>query len=164
MALARNPNNIRHRRMIYTCPMHPQIEQDHPGNCPICGMNLEPKGVPVEGSEDLELASMSRRFWIGVILAVPVLVLAMGETALSRFIAPHVSQWIQLALSTPVVLWAGSPFFARGWASVRSWNLNMFTLIALGIGTAWGYSVLALLEADRFPEAYKAHGVAPVYF
>jgi P-type Cu+ transporter len=150
--------------MIYTCPMHPQIEQDHPGNCPICGMNLEPKGVPVEGSEDLELASMSRRFWIGVILAVPVLVLAMGETALSRFIAPHVSQWIQLALSTPVVLWAGSPFFARGWASVRSWNLNMFTLIALGIGTAWGYSVLALLEADRFPEAYKAHGVAPVYF
>jgi Cu+-exporting ATPase len=127
-------------------------------------MTLEPKGVPVEGSEDLELASMSRRLWVGMILAVPVLVLAMGETVLSGFIAPRVSQWIQLVLSTPVVLWAGWPFFSRGWASVRSWNLNMFTLVALGIGSAWVYSVFALLEADRFPESYKAHGVAPAYF
>jgi Cu+-exporting ATPase len=150
--------------MIYTCPMHPQIEQDHPGACPICGMALEPKGLPAAEDEDHELADMSRRFWVGLALAVPVFVLAMGEMPLSGIIAPRVSQWIQLGLSTPVVWWAGLPFFARGWASIRTGNLNMFTLIALGIGTAWGYSAVALLAADHFPNAYLSHGVAPVYF
>jgi Cu+-exporting ATPase len=150
--------------MIYTCPMHPQIAQDHPGSCPICGMTLEPEGVPPSAGEDPELTDMIRRFWIGVALAVPVVVLAMGETALSNVIAPRLSQWVQLTLSTPIVLWAGSPFFKRGWASMRSWNLNMFTLIALGIGAAWGYSVFALLAFNRFPPAYRPNGVAPVYF
>ncbi len=151
-------------RMTYTCPMHPQIEQDHPGHCPICGMALEPKGTPAGDGEDRELLDMSRRFWIGLVLAVPVFVLAMGEIPLSRIIEPRISLWIQLVLSTPVVWWAGFPFFARGWASIRTRNLNMFTLIALGVGTAWGYSVFALLAADHFPAAYLSHGVVPVYF
>ncbi len=150
--------------MIYTCPMHPQIEQDHPGYCPICGMTLEPRGIPEGDREDHELADMSRRFWIGMALAVPVFVLAMGEMPLSGIIPPRISQWVQLVLSTPVVWWAGFPFFVRGWASIRTWNLNMFTLVALGVGTAWGYSVFALLAAGRFPSAYMNHGVAPVYF
>jgi Cu+-exporting ATPase len=150
--------------MIYTCPMHPQIEQEHPGNCPICGMALEPKGIPAGDDGDHELADMSRRFWIGLALAAPVFVLAMGEMALSGIISPRVSQWIQMALSTPVVFWAGFPLLARGWASVRSWNLNMFTLIAIGIGTAWGYSMFALLAAGSFPPEYLGHGVVPVYF
>ena len=150
--------------MTYTCLMHPQIEQDHPGSCPICGMALEPEGVPPRAGEDQELMDMTRRFWIGMALAVPVFVLAMGETALSNVLTPRLSQWIQLMLSTPIVFWAGSPFFIRGWASMKSWNLNMFTLIALGIGTAWGYSVFALLAFNCFPPAYKPNGVAPVYF
>jgi P-type Cu+ transporter len=164
MAIAGNPVIVAYRRMIYTCPMHPQIEQDHPGNCPICGMTLEPKGIPAAAGEDHELADMSRRFWIGLVMAVPVFVLAMGEMPLRGVIPPRISQWIQLAVSTPIVWWAGFPFFARGWASVRTWNLNMFTLIALGVGTAWSYSVFALLAADHFPSTYLSHGVVPVYF
>jgi Cu+-exporting ATPase len=155
---------VGHRRMIYTCPMHPQIRQDHPGNCPICGMTLEPMGIPEDQGEDRELVDMSRRFWIGLVLAVPVFVLAMGEMPLAGVIPPRISQWIQLVLSTPVVWWAGFPFFARAWSSIRTGNLNMFTLIALGVGTAWTYSVFALLAAGRFPAAYISHGVAPVYF
>jgi Cu+-exporting ATPase len=127
-------------------------------------MNLEPKGIPAVAGEDDELAGMSRRLWIGIILAIPVFILAMGEMPLSGIIAPRISQWIQLALSTPVVFWAGMPFFVRGWQSVRSGNLNMFTLVALGVGAAWGYSVVALLAADCFPREYIEHGVAPVYF
>jgi Cu+-exporting ATPase len=152
------------RRMIYTCPMHPQVRQDHPGDCPICGMTLEPMGIPEDQGEDRELVDMSRRFWIGLVLAVPVFVLAMGEMPLAGVIPPRISQWIQLVLSTPVVWWAGFPFFARAWSSIRTGNLNMFTLIALGVGTAWTYSVFALLAAGRFPAAYISHGVAPVYF
>jgi Cu+-exporting ATPase len=164
VAYRRHWDILRLRRMTYTCPMHPQVEQDHPGDCPICGMSLEIKGVPAEGGSDPELSAMTRRFWIGLLLAAPVLVLAMGGTLLGRVIPPAVSPWIQLALSTPVVLWAGAPFFVRGWASVRSRNLNMFTLIALGVGTAWGYSVVALLLSAHFPPAFRRHGVAPVYF
>jgi cation transport ATPase len=164
MVLERNPVWKPAQKIIYTCPMHPQIEQDHPGNCPICGMALEPKGIPTAAGEDQELIDMSRRFWIGLALAVPVFVLAMGEMLLSGILTPHISQWIQLALSTPVVWWAGWPFFVRGWTSIRTWNLNMFTLVALGVGTAWTYSVLALLAADHFPRAYLDHGVVPVYF
>jgi cation transport ATPase len=164
VAMPADPCMIGRLRMIYTCPMHPQIEQEHPGNCPICGMALEPKGIPAGDDGDHELADMSRRFWIGLALAAPVFVLAMGEMALSGIISPRVSQWIQMALSTPVVFWAGFPLLARGWASVRSWNLNMFTLIAIGIGTAWGYSMFALLAAGSFPPEYLGHGVVPVYF
>jgi Cu+-exporting ATPase len=164
MAFARCPNIIGYRRMIYTCPMHPQVEQDHPGNCPICGMALEPRDLPQEAGKDHELADMTLRFWIGLALAIPIFVLSMGETALGDMISPRLSQWVQLGLSTPVVLWLGSPFFSRAWESVKSWNLNMFTLIALGVGAAWGYSLFALLASDRFPPAYKTGGVAPVYF
>jgi Cu+-exporting ATPase len=127
-------------------------------------MTLEPMGIPEDQGEDRELVDMSRRFWIGLVLAVPVFVLAMGEMPLAGVIPPRISQWIQLVLSTPVVWWAGFPFFARAWSSIRTGNLNMFTLIALGVGTAWTYSVFALLAAGRFPAAYISHGVAPVYF
>jgi Cu+-exporting ATPase len=152
------------RPVIYTCPMHPQIERDHPGACPICGMALEPKGVPIEGEGDEELADMTRRFWIGLALAAPVFVLAMAEMPLAGLVPPRISQWIQLLLSTPVVWWAGWPFFVRGWNSVKTWNLNMFTLIALGIGTAWTYSVVGLVARDYFPPGYRHDGVVPVYF
>jgi Cu+-exporting ATPase len=144
--------------------MHPQIEQDRPGNCPICGMTLEPKGLPEAGGDDHELADMTRRFWVGLALALPVFVLSMGEMALSGVLSPRASQWIQLLLSTPVVWWAGWPFFVRAWDSIRTWNLNMFTLIALGVGIAWSYSFAALLLSDHFPSAYLTHGVVPVYF
>ncbi len=150
--------------VIYTCPMHPQIERDQPGACPICGMALEPKGVPANDGENRELSDMTRRLWIGGTLAIPVFVLAMGEMLLAGLVAPRISQWWQLALSTPVVWWAGWPFFVRGWNSVRTWNLNMFTLIAIGVGTAWTYSLVALLTRARFPSAYFRHGVVPVYF
>ena len=164
VATSQYPHTVGIRNMIYTCPMHPQIEQDHPGNCPLCGMTLEPKGVSPDGAEDHELADMSRRFWVGTALTVPVFILAMSGTSLHEYIAPRVSQWVQLGLSMPVVFWAGYPFFARGWASVRSRNLNMFTLVSLGIGTAWGYSAFALLATDQFPAAYKKSGVAATYF
>jgi Cu+-exporting ATPase len=150
--------------VIYTCPMHPQIEQDHPGACPICGMALEPKGISGEEVENHELADMTRRFWVGLALAAPVFVLSMGEMLLAGIIAPQVSQWVQLVLSTPVVWWAGWPFFVRGGNSIRTWNLNMFTLVALGIGAAWTYSLIALLGRTHFPASYLHDGVVPVYF
>ncbi len=165
MALERNPAVAATRgKTIYTCPMHPQIEQDHPGNCPICGMALEPKGVSAGDEENHELHDMTRRFWIGLALAAPVLVLAMGEMFLHGVITPVASQWIQFALSTPVVWWAGWPLLVRGWNSVRTWNLNMFTLIAIGVGTAWCYSVAAFFLRDKFPASYLQHGAVPVYF
>ena len=150
--------------VVYTCPMHPQIEQDHPGACPICGMALEPKGGAAGEDENRELRDMSRRFWIGLALAAPVFALAMGEMAWQGAISPRASQWIQFVLSTPAVGWAGWPLLVRGWNSIRTWNLNMFTLIAVGVGAAWSYSVAALLLADRFPPAYRQEGIVPVYF
>jgi Cu+-exporting ATPase len=164
MALERNSAIKAKRKIIYTCPMHPEIERDHPGTCPICGMALEPKGVPAEDDENHELKDMTRRFWIGLALAVPVLGLAMGEMLLRGLISPKISQWIQFILSTPVVWWAGWPFFVRGWNSLRTWNLNMFTLIAIGVGTAWSYSTSALFLRGSFPPAYLRDGVVPVYF
>jgi len=153
--------------MIYTCPMHPQIERDHPGNCPICGMALEPKSPVGGGEEDnAELGDMTRRFWIGLVLTIPVLVLAMAHVAPSvpEWIAGEWSRWIQFILSTPVVLWAGWPFFQRGWQSVRNRTLNMFTLIAMGVGVAYFYSAVVMLAPNVFPTSFQQHGKIDIYF
>jgi len=152
--------------VIYTCPMHPQIRQIGPGNCPICGMTLEPLIATGDHVHNLELADMSRRFWIGVVLSVPVVLLGMGGElfGLNRFVSPATSQWIQFAFGTPVVWWAGWPFFTRAWASLVSRNLNMFTLIALGTGVAWVYSVVATLFPGLFPAAIQMGGSVPVYY
>ncbi|MFN3585435.1 copper-transporting P-type ATPase [Phenylobacterium sp.] len=152
---------------IYTCPMHPEVRQVGPGSCPICGMALEPEPVTADAGPNPELADMSRRFWIGLVLALPVFLLEMGGHIfdLHRFLPMGASAWIQAALATPVVLWAGWPFFERGWASLRTRNLNMFTLIAMGVGVAWLYSVAALLTPDIFPPAFRGvDGTVPVYF
>ena len=152
--------------VIYTCPMHPQIRQRGPGHCPICGMALEPLVASADSGPEPELIDMTRRFWIGTALALPVFLLEMGGHLfdLHHLIAPQVSVWVQFVLSTPVVLWAGRPFFVRGWASLVHLSLNMFTLIALGIGAAYGYSVIATLAPALFPDALKMDGVVPVYF
>jgi len=152
-------------RTIYTCPMHPEIEQDHPGACPKCGMALEPKSISASEEDDPELQSMTLRFWIGLALGLPVLLLAMLPMIGIDFgLSMVASRWLQLALATPVVLWAGWPFFERGWRSVVTWNLNMFTLIAIGVGAAYVYSVIAMLFPDLIPEAFKEHGHVAVYF
>ena len=149
----------------WTCPMHPEIVRDGPGACPICGMALEPM-LPSADAPNPELKDMTRRFRVGALLSVPLLVLEMGGHALGWDfgLAPSVEGWLQAALATPVVLWAGWPFFERGWASVRTGNLNMFTLIALGVGVAFAYSLVALVAPGIFPHSlHGAHGV-PVYF
>ncbi|MBV0893112.1 heavy metal translocating P-type ATPase [Paracoccus sp. Z118] len=152
---------------IYTCPMHPEIRQVGPGSCPICGMGLEPVLVSLEAEPNLELIDMRRRFWIGLVLTVPVFILEMGGhfLGLDRYIDQQTSNWIQLLFATPVVLWAGWPFFQRGWQSLVTRNLNMFTLIAMGTGAAWAYSVVATLAPDIFPDAFRQHdGSVAVYF
>ena len=166
MALERNPAFIEQTHTIYTCPMHPQIEQDHPGACPICGMALEPKTGTAAPEEDTELRDMTRRLWIGAALGLPVFVLAMAHLmpSLAHTANGSLSRWVQLILSTPVVLWAGWPFFVRGARSLRSGHWNMFTLIALGVGAAWLYSLVAFFLPDAFPPAMRAHGMVDVYF
>ncbi|MDH7973308.1 heavy metal translocating P-type ATPase [Sphingomonas sp. AR_OL41] len=153
---------------IWTCPMHPEIRQDHPGPCPICGMALEPATVTADSGPSPELADMTRRFWFALVLSLPVFVLEMGGhlfPALHRIVPPTISTWIQFALATPVVLWAGWPFFARGWASLRTRHLNMFTLIAMGTGVAWSFSVVATLFPAAFPPAFRGmDGAVAVYF
>ncbi len=152
---------------IYTCPMHPQIRQVGPGSCPICGMALEPVLATAEAGPNAELIDMTRRFWIGLVLSIPVVALEMGGhlTGLSHYLSQPTSNWIQMILATPVVLWAGWPFFVRGWTSVITRNLNMFTLIAMGTGVAWVYSVVATLAPDIFPAAFRIGGGAvAVYF
>ncbi len=152
---------------IYTCPMHPEIRQVGPGSCPICGMALEPVLVSAEATPNAELIDMKRRFWIGLALTLPVFILEMGShlTGLGHLIPPVISNWIQFALATPVVLWAGWPFFERGWQSLKNRSLNMFTLIAMGTGVAWLYSVIATLAPDIFPSAFRNHdGSVAVYF
>ena len=153
--------------VIYTCPMHPQIRQVGPGACPICGMTLEPLVSTAESEPSAELADMTRRFWIGLALTIPVFVLEMGGHFLDlhRFIPPQTSNWLQFALASPVVLWAGWPFFARAGRSLVTRNLNMFTLIAMGTGVAWAYSVAATLAPFVFPPAFRdKDGSVPIYF
>ena len=152
---------------IYTCPMHPEIRQEGPGSCPICGMALEPEMVTAEAPPNHELIDFTRRFWVGLVLTLPVFALEMGGhlANLHMFIPGQMSNWIQFALATPVVLWCGWPFFERGWTSLRTRRLNMFTLIAMGVGVAWLYSVVAVVAPTLFPPAFlKADGSAPVYF
>ena len=152
---------------IYTCPMHPEVRQEGPGACPICGMALEPETVTAEAPVNHELIDFTRRLWVGAVLTLPVFALEMGGhlTGLMMRIPGQTSNWIQFALATPVVLWAGWPFFQRGWASIRNRSLNMFTLIAIGVGAAWIYSVVAVLAPGLFPDAIRRmDGSAPVYF
>jgi len=152
---------------IYTCPMHPQIRQQGPGSCPICGMALEPELVSADTTVNPELIDMTRRFWIGLALTVPVFILEMGGHLfnLHQYVTQQTSNWVQLFLATPVVLWAGWPFFERGWASLKTRNLNMFTLIAMGTGAAWVYSIIGTLLPNVFPAALRGHdGSVAVYF
>ena len=150
---------------IYTCPMHPEVKQEEPGSCPKCGMALEPETVTGEEDKNPELIDFSRRFWFGLVLSIPLFILEMGSHLLNlHLLDPTLSTWVQLVLATPVVLWSGWPFFKRGWQSVINQSLNMFTLIALGTGVAWVYSVVATIMPQIFPESFQAGGIVPVYF
>lgn len=166
MALERNHSVRDAARTVWTCPMHPQVRQDHPGDCPICGMALEPQTVSDEDEPNPELKSMTRRFWVCAALALPVFILAMAHLIppLAWLANEPASRWIQFLLATPVVLWGGWPFFVRGAKSLRSGNWNMFTLIALGVGVAWLYSVTAFLFPSLFPASMRPHGFVDVYF
>ena len=158
------------RQAIYTCPMHPEVQQDHPGDCPKCGMRLELKtpSAGVSGESDSELRDMTQRFRIGAALTLPVFALAMAHLipALGRqaWVDSETSRWLQFALTIPVVVWAGWPFFLRGWRSVATGNLNMFTLIALGVGAAFISSAVAMLFPHLFPSTMQLHGRVPIYF
>ena len=151
---------------IYTCPMHPEVRKVGPGSCPICGMALEPEQVSLDQGPDPELIEMTKRFWIALVLTAPVFAIEMGRhLGLMHLVPPPWSNWISFALSTPVVLWAGAPFFARGWRSVVSRHLNMFTLIAMGTGVAYVYSAIGTLFPQIFPAGFRdAHGAVAVYF
>jgi P-type Cu+ transporter len=151
---------------IYTCPMHPQIRQVGPGSCPICGMALEPEEVTLDDKPDPELVDMTRRFWIALVLTLPVFAIEMaGHVAGIELVPMGWANWISFVLATPVVLWAGAPFFVRGWQSVVTRNLNMFTLIAMGVGVAYAYSVVGTLAPSLFPPAFRdMHGQVAVYF
>ncbi|WP_390620649.1 heavy metal translocating P-type ATPase [Caulifigura coniformis] len=153
---------------VWTCPMHPEVRQDHPGDCPICGMALEPVTDPSAAAEDdAERRSMSRRFLVSAVLSLPLFVLAMAPMVgvdTHQWLSPGRSQWLQFLLATPVVLWGGWPFLVRGWRSLVTRRLNMFTLIAIGTGAAYVYSLAALLAPNAFPESFKMHGVVELYF
>jgi P-type Cu+ transporter len=168
MALERAAGAPLASRIEYTCPMHPEIVRAEPGSCPICGMALEPR-TAVADEENPELVSMTRRFWTSAALTVPILILGMSEmipgNPLAGFVSMRATGWIEFVLATPVVLWAGWPFFQRGWTSIVNRSLNMFTLIALGTGAAFAYSVAAVLFPQIFPAAFRdEHGSVPVYF
>jgi Cu+-exporting ATPase len=167
MALERNPAWKAATTTIYTCPMHPEIEQDHPGDCPKCGMTLVPKsGTAATEEDDSELTDMTRRMWIGALLSLPVFLLAMAHLfpGAPHWIMGGVSRWTQFILSTPVVLWAGAPFFRRGWRSLLTRHFNMWTLIMLGVGAAYAFSVMAMLAPSVFPESMQMHGKVGIYF
>ncbi|MFH2053017.1 MAG: heavy metal translocating P-type ATPase [bacterium] len=149
----------------YTCPMHPEIVQDGPGSCPKCGMALEPVMASGEEDEDDgELRDMTRRFWTGAVLSLPLLILAMAPMAGARLLSEHVQPWVEFALSAPVVLWAGWPLLERGWRSLVTRNLNMFTLIGIGVAAAWVFSVVATVAPGIFPAAFRHGGGVAVYF
>jgi Cu+-exporting ATPase len=157
------------QKIEYTCPMHPEIVRDAPGNCPICGMALEPRTITLAEEENHELKDMRRRFWVSVVLTIPVFAIGMSDlipgAPLQRLVSPTALTWIQLMLASPVVLWGGWPFFVRAWQSVVNRSPNMFTLIGLGVGVAYAYSVIATVLPDIFPHAFRGHGGAvPVYF
>ncbi|MGB7770057.1 MAG: heavy metal translocating P-type ATPase [Verrucomicrobiia bacterium] len=169
MALERNPAWVAPAaKTIYTCPMHPEIEQDHPGDCPKCGMPLEPKTVSAAPEDDGETRALVRKFWIGLGLTIPVLFLAMGQwipgLRIEQWISKPVSKWLEFLLSTPVVLWAGGIFFGRAWRSLKTRQLNMFTLIATGVGAAYVYSVVAVVAPGIFPPSFRQHGEVGLYF
>jgi Cu+-exporting ATPase len=169
MALERNPTWKPVAKVIYTCPMHPEVEQDHPGDCPKCGMALEPKHVAADTEEDdTELRDMTRRLWIGTALTLPVFIVAMAHVvpawSHAEWLNGGLSRWGQFILSSPVVLWAGWPFFVRGWRSLVNRSLNMFTLIALGVGAAYAFSVVAMFFPQAFPPAAGHAGKPAIYF
>jgi len=152
----------------YTCPMHPEIIRDEPGDCPICGMHLEPITVQAEEKNE-ELDDMSRRFWISTVLSIPLFILAMVNDLAPQYIPSSLSaqtvQWIEFFLASPVVLWGGWPFYVKGYQSVKTWNLNMFTLISMGVGAAYIYSIIALFFPEIFPPLmHTKEGVVHVYF
>ncbi|TPG47989.1 heavy metal translocating P-type ATPase [Sphingomonas glacialis] len=151
---------------IWTCPMHPQIRQEGPGTCPICGMALEPEEPSLDDGPNPELVDFTRRLWVAGVLAVPLLAISMVAEMLGvHVVSPAASPWVQLALSAPIVLWAGLPFFQRGWTSLRTRHLNMFTLISIGVGTAFLYSLVATIAPGIFPPTFRMHGgVVPVYY
>ncbi|MBI4209711.1 MAG: heavy metal translocating P-type ATPase [Deltaproteobacteria bacterium] len=157
----------KNERRTYTCPMHPEVASNKPGSCPKCGMALEPKTILLE-EENPELQSMSRRFWISLVLTVPVFLIAMSEMIpgkpIQKILTPKTLGWIQFALSTPVVLWGAWPFFVRGWQSIVNRSLNMFTLISIGVFVAYAYSLMAILFPSIFPESFRHHGHVAVYF
>src|SRR6266704_2409941 len=155
--------------MIYTCPMHPEIEQDHPGQCPKCGMSLEPKTIGAgDEEEQKEVRSLSRKFWIALVLTIPILLIAMGHAIpglhVEALIPKQISKWIEFALATPVVLWAGGFFFTRAWQSIVNRSLNMFTLIAVGVATAYFYSAVAVIAPGIFPQSFRSSGEVCLYF
>ncbi len=155
------------QKTVYTCPMHPEVEQDAPGSCPKCGMALEPKAVAADAEDDGELRSMTWRFWAAVALGLPVFLLAMLPMVgvpLDDWFGAGMVRWLQFALATPVVFWAGWPLLYRGWRSIVTWQLNMFTLIGLGVVAAYGYSALAMLAPGLIPNSFKEHGHVAVYF
>ena len=160
--------SARNKKTEYTCPMHPEIVRDKPGACPICGMALELRTVTIEDEENPELVDMTRRFWIGVVITVPLLIIAMSDFVpgrpLDRVASMQTLSWIELLLATPVVLWGGWPFFVRAWQSIVNRSLNMFTLIGLGVAVAYVYSLVAELFPNAFPDSFREHGVVPVYF
>ena len=168
MALESARPSAQKQTVISICPMHPEIEQEGPGSCPKCGMDLEPKIAQAKSEEDdSELRNMTGTFWVGLVLTVPVLLLAMLPmigVPVNRWLGATLHSWLQLVLGTPVVLWCGWPFFERGWKSIVTWNLNMFTLIAIGTGAAYFYSVVAVLFPGLIPEDFKHHGMLEVYF
>ena len=156
------------RQTEYTCPMHPQIVRDQPGACPICGMALELRTVTLADEENPELVAMTRRFWVGVVLTAPLLIIAMSDSlpgrSLERIASKQTLSWIEFLLTTPTVLWGGWPFFVRAWQSIVNRSLNMFTLIGLGVAVAYFYSVTAKFLPGIFPESFREAGVVPVYF
>jgi Cu+-exporting ATPase len=168
MRLERNPGSPV-GKTIYTCPMHPQIQQDHPGDCPICGMRLEPKtGIADQQEEDREVRSLATKFWVSLVLTIPVLILALGKMvpglSVDHWVSVGMNPWIQLTLTTVIVFWCGDLFFVRAWRSIINRSLNMFTLIAVGVGAAYLYSAIATIFPNLFPDSFKHHGEIDLYF